>query len=131
MPPVLHHVALETNPPDGDAARRFWEILGFTEVDPPETLRDRAAWFERDGTQIHVLWTDTPVVPSQGHAAVVVPSFEVTVGRLREAGFDVERRNPHWGVPRAFATAPGGHRVELMSAPPFCGSPPAGASTRG
>jgi ubiquinone/menaquinone biosynthesis C-methylase UbiE len=37
---------------------------------------------------------------------------------LRDAGFDVEDTRELWGEPRAFAIAPGGHRVELMAAPP-------------
>ena len=115
---MLQHVTLETARADGPAAVEFWRILGFEQVEPPPTLRERAAWVERDGTQIHVMWVDDPVVPPQGHAAVVVPDYERTLERLREAGHEVEERAEHWGVPRAVTRAPGGHRVELMSAPP-------------
>ena len=38
--------------------------------------------------------------------------------RLRDAGFQVEDTRQLWGADRAFAIAPGGHRVELMAAPP-------------
>jgi SAM-dependent methyltransferase len=38
--------------------------------------------------------------------------------RLRGAGFEVEDTRQLWGADRAFAIAPGGHRVELMQAPP-------------
>ncbi len=44
--------------------------------------------------------------------------FEATVGRLRDAGFEVEAADELWGEPRAFAKLPGGHRVEIMAAPP-------------
>jgi hypothetical protein len=37
---------------------------------------------------------------------------------LRAGGHEVEPRAEHWGAPRAFTRAPGGHRVELMAAPP-------------
>jgi catechol 2,3-dioxygenase-like lactoylglutathione lyase family enzyme len=115
---VLQHVALETARSDGPAAVEFWRLLGFEEVEPPATLRERAAWVERGGTQIHVLWADEPVVPPQGHTAVVVDDYERTLAGLRDAGYEVEDRAEHWGAPRAVTRAPGGHRVELMSAPP-------------
>jgi hypothetical protein len=37
---------------------------------------------------------------------------------LTAAGFPVDRRTAHWGAPRAFTRSPGGHRVEVMAAPP-------------
>lgn len=115
---MLQHVTLETASADGPAAVEFWRILGFEEVDPPPTLRDRAAWVQRGATQIHVMWVDDPVGPPQGHAAVVVDDYERTLERLREAGHEVEERAEHWGAPRAVTHAPGGHRVELMAAAP-------------
>jgi catechol 2,3-dioxygenase-like lactoylglutathione lyase family enzyme len=115
---VIQHVALETAREDGEAAAAFWRLLGFEEVSPPESLRERAGWLQRSGTQVHLLWTDSPVAPREGHTAVVVEGYEETVGRLRAAGFEVEPRPEHWGAPRSFVRAPGGHRVEVMSAPP-------------
>jgi catechol 2,3-dioxygenase-like lactoylglutathione lyase family enzyme len=115
---VLQHVALETARADGEAAVAFWQLLGFAVLEPPPTLRDRAAWLQRDGTQIHVLWKEDPTAPPEGHAAVVVPDYDATLARLRDAGYDPEPRTEHWGAPRAFVRSPGGHRVELMSAPP-------------
>ena len=96
----------------------FWELLGFARVEPPPALRDRATWLERDGTQVHLMLVDDPVVPSQGHAAVVAPDYHAALAALREAGFDPEPRSEHWGVPRCFVRDPLGHRVEVMSAPP-------------
>jgi catechol 2,3-dioxygenase-like lactoylglutathione lyase family enzyme len=127
---VIQHVALETRRDDGEAASAFWRLLGFEEVEPPETLRERAAWLERKGTQIHLLWKDEPAAPPEGHVAVVVDDYEATVERLRDAGHEVEPRTQHWGVPRAFARSPGGHRVELMAAPPPP-SPSPGSRTAG
>jgi catechol 2,3-dioxygenase-like lactoylglutathione lyase family enzyme len=115
---VINHAALETRRADGDAAAAFWRLLGFEEVDPPPTLRERAAWLQRGATQVHLLWAEEPVAPLQGHVAVVVDGYDATLARLREAGHEVEERPRHWGAPRAFARAPGGHRVELMESPP-------------
>jgi catechol 2,3-dioxygenase-like lactoylglutathione lyase family enzyme len=49
---------------------------------------------------------------------VVVDDWEGVVGELRAEGYEVEERPRHWGAPRCFVRAPGGHRVELMGAPP-------------
>jgi catechol 2,3-dioxygenase-like lactoylglutathione lyase family enzyme len=114
---VLHHVGIEVAPADVEAAVSFFELIGFVRVKPPETLAE-FTWLEREGTQVHLMPTDDPTVPSPGHLAVVAPDFDATVSRLRDAGFAVEPKREHWGQPRALALAPGGHRVELMAAPP-------------
>jgi catechol 2,3-dioxygenase-like lactoylglutathione lyase family enzyme len=114
---MLHHVGIEVAPADIEATVGFFELLGFKRVEPPETLR-KYAWLDRGGTQVHLMPEEKPTVPSPGHCAVVVADFGATVERLREAGFEVEPKREHWGVPRALAFAPGGHRVELMAAPP-------------
>lgn len=109
---MIHHVSLESDRADADAHRRFWTALGFTEVDPPAALRDRSAWFERGGTQVHLLWTDAPVVPAQGHLAVRVDELDA----LDELG--LEERTRHWGERRVYTRAPGGHLVELFEVSP-------------
>jgi hypothetical protein len=114
---VLHHVGIEVAPADVEAAAAFFELIGFTRVEPPATLSE-FTWLERDGTQVHLMPAEEPTVPSPGHLAVVAPDFDRTVARLRERGFEVESKREHWGQPRALAIAPGGHRVELMAAPP-------------
>ena len=114
---MIHHFAVEVEPDDIPRSVEFWALLGFAEVDPPPTL-SQFTWVERGGTQIHLLPTESPTVPASGHIAVVAPDFESAFERLAEAGFEVERRGEHWGSPRAKATAPGGHVVELMERPP-------------
>jgi catechol 2,3-dioxygenase-like lactoylglutathione lyase family enzyme len=115
---MLQHVSLETRSEDITAVLAFWAILGFDAVDPPPGLRDRAAWAQRGGSQIHLLLTEDPVIPPSGHAAVVVEDYDATLERLRSCGHPVEPRTQHWGAPRAFTTDPAGHRVEVMAAPP-------------
>ena len=117
---MIHHVALETRRDDAEACASFFELLGFARVDPPETLRDRAVWLERDGRQIHLQYADDPVVPPRGHVAVVAgrDGYEPALARLREAGFEPEPRAEHWGSPRCFVRDPAGHVVEVMAFPP-------------
>jgi catechol 2,3-dioxygenase-like lactoylglutathione lyase family enzyme len=115
---MLQHVGIELQTADIDRAVELFTLLGFEQVEPPTTLADDFTWLERDGTQVHLMHEEHPTVPPRGHLAVVTPDFKQTLARLRERGFEVERRREHWGSPRALALAPGGHRVELMAAPP-------------
>jgi catechol 2,3-dioxygenase-like lactoylglutathione lyase family enzyme len=114
---VIHHVGIEVRPEDVERSVELWELLGFTRVDPPERLA-RFVWLERHGTQIHLLPTEEPTVPSESHVAVVVADFEATFERVDAAGFEIERRSEYWGSPRAKVSAPGGHIVEVMESPP-------------
>lgn len=115
---MLHHVALEVLPEDAGTDGRFWMAIGFEPVPPPEALGTGYDWFERDGTQIHLVHTADPVIPRSGHAAVVASDFDATIDRVRELGFEVGESRPLWGERRAKVALPSGHTVELMAAPP-------------
>ncbi|GAC1320871.1 MAG: hypothetical protein NVSMB25_13860 [Thermoleophilaceae bacterium] len=115
---MLVHVALEVRTADVDACIGFYALLGFERVVPPPSLAHRAAWVERSGTQIHLLFSERPVVPPQGHLAVVVSDYERTVAALRAEGFEPTARREHWGSARSVVRDPGGHRVELMAHAP-------------
>jgi catechol 2,3-dioxygenase-like lactoylglutathione lyase family enzyme len=115
---TLQHVSLEVRRDGVPAELRFWALLGFSEVEPPGTLGEVASWVQRDGTQIHLLFDDEPVIPPGGHAAVVVDDFDATAAALRGAGFDPRESTRHWGAARAFVHSPAGHTVELMAEPP-------------
>lgn len=111
---MIHHVALEIREEDGDANVAFWALLGFTEVAVPETLAGKTRWCGRDGTQIHLLFTDAPDVPPQGHVALVARDYDAQLKALERAGFPPEPRAEHWGSARCFVATPSGHRVEIM-----------------
>jgi hypothetical protein len=120
---MLHHVALEVKKSTLSQEHLFWTAVGFDEVPVPEALGGGFTWFERDETQIHLIHTADPIVPSAGHVAVVTPDFEETILRLESADFIVRRGRELWGEERAKVISPGGHTVELMAAPPTSGSP--------
>jgi len=115
---MLHHVGIEIAAADVDRAVELFTLLGFAPVEPPPALAEGFTWLERDGTQVHLMHEEAPAVPRRGHLAVVVADFDATLAALGEHGFEAERRREHWGAPRAVVIAPGGHRVELMAAPP-------------
>jgi catechol 2,3-dioxygenase-like lactoylglutathione lyase family enzyme len=118
---MIQHVALEVREQDVEACVRFWALLGFEQVPAPDALAARSTWVQAAGTQIHLLYAERPVVPRDGHVAVVVADHDATLAALRDAGFDPQPRTQHWGSPRAFVRSPSGHRVELMAFAPGAG----------
>jgi catechol 2,3-dioxygenase-like lactoylglutathione lyase family enzyme len=115
---VLQHVSIEIPPADKERALEFWGLLGFERVEAPGPIAEYVDWVERDGTQIHFIYSEQPTVPVLGHAAIVVADFDAAARSLAGAGFDFEEADQLWGERRGFAIGPGGHRVELMAAPP-------------
>ena len=114
---MLHHVGIEASPTEIERTGELFQLLGFELVEPPDSLSE-FTWLERAGTQVHLMPTESPVVPARGHTAIVVKDFESAFAALGEHGFEVERRREHWGAPRALTFTPDGHRVELMAAAP-------------
>jgi catechol 2,3-dioxygenase-like lactoylglutathione lyase family enzyme len=115
---VLHHVSLEVLPDDVERTVELFVLLGFERVPAPDPIAEYVTWVERGGTQIHLVRTPEPTVPALGHAGVVAPEFDPALDRLRGAGFEVEESRELWGERRAFATLPGGGRIEVMAEPP-------------
>jgi catechol 2,3-dioxygenase-like lactoylglutathione lyase family enzyme len=133
---AIHHVSLELAPAQLDAARQFWALLGFAETPAPAGVEGRAVWLaggrlggseasgseasgsgaSGGGSQIHLLLdSPDPTAPPRGHVALVVgDAYEAVLRELRQAGYPIEPRAAHWGSPRCYVMAPGGHRVELM-----------------
>lgn len=115
---MIAHVAVECRREQAPACVAFYELIGLRRVAAPAALSERAAWLERDGRQVHLLFSDEPAVPALGHFALVAEGYEETVAALRAAGHEVEPRSEHWGSPRAHVRDPAGNRVELMAFAP-------------
>ena len=116
---MLQHVTLEVAPDRIRDCVAFWALLGFTEMVPPPMLRDRYTWVQREGTQIHYVPHEDPSAPArEGHVAIVAPDYEGVRRALTRAGFELTDGSNAWAAPRTFVRDPGGHRVEIMSAPP-------------
>jgi catechol 2,3-dioxygenase-like lactoylglutathione lyase family enzyme len=118
---MLQHVTIEVSADQVEACVSFYALLGFERVDPPPSLAGRATWVERAGTQVHLMSVDDPVVPPKAHHALLVDDYDATLAALRDAGFDPQAREQHWGAARAFVQGPAGHRVEVMAGSPARG----------
>lgn len=116
--PGLQHVSVEVRRSDVEPCVAFYALLGFEQVDPPQSLADRAAWVQAGATQVHLMYVEEPTTLPEGHIAVVVDGYEDVLDALREAGHQPEPRSEHWGSPRAYVDDPAGNRVELMAFAP-------------
>lgn len=115
---MIQHVAIEVRREDVDACLHFWWLLGFERVVAPDALAERAVWVQAGDTQVHLLFAEEPVVPPEGHVAVVAGDYDTTLAALRAASFEPDPRTEYWGSPRAFVRSPSGHRVEVMAFAP-------------
>ena len=115
---MLQHVTFEVTAEQVDAHVALWALLGYECFETPEPLRGRAIWMRRGGSHVHLLLDDAPVVPPRAHAAFVVEDWEGTLRALHAAGYETRTAMRLWDAERVYLRAPGGHRVEIMSAPP-------------
>ena len=115
---MLQHVTLEVTPAQVRACVAFWELLGFTEMEPPPLLRDRFTWVEREGSQIHRVPVEHPLAAREGPVAISADDSEATLSRLTAEGFSLREGTNAWNAPRSFVRDPAGHSVEVMSKPP-------------
>lgn len=115
---MIHHVALEVRA--GDLARcvAFWGLLGWQEVPVAPGIDRSGSWLQCDRQQLHLQVREQPVIPADGHVALVDAEIDATAERLAAAGHELLERTPYWGARRVFTRCPAGHRVELMADPP-------------
>lgn len=118
---ALQHVTFEATPAQAEEHVAFWALLGYALIEVPAPLRGRAIWMRRGGCDVHLLLDDAPVVPPRAHAAFVVDDWDATLAALHAAGYESRPAMRLWEAERVYLTAPGGHRVEIMSAPPPVG----------
>lgn len=118
---MIQHVTREISPRELDGSAAFYALLGFRSVPVPPGISGRAAWLERAGTQIHLVFVEERVAAERrpsGHVGVVVDDYPGTLVRLQAAGFSVQPRAAHWGSPRSYVRDPAGYLVELIASSP-------------
>lgn len=99
------------------AARSFYgTVLGFTEIEKPETLRSLGgAWFSTGNLDIH-LGVDPYFRPQKkAHVAYQVDDLELVANRLADAGHPVLRDDRLPGYARFYTEDPFGNCVEILT----------------
>lgn len=112
----IDHVQLAMPKGLEDEARKFYgEILGFGEVEKPETLRKRGGvWFSKGGVHLH-LGVEEPFVPAKkAHPAFDVHQIEAFKSYLSSQAveYTVDENLP--GADRIYVSDPFGNRLEFL-----------------
>jgi acetyl esterase len=115
--PRLHHVGL-TYPPGREAlVRHFYgELLGLTEKPLPAVFSARGfVWFAAGPgeSELHLIADRSQADHSPRHACLITDRLDELTGRLRDAGYEVERHNGIVGRPQTFLRDPFGNMLEL------------------
>jgi glyoxylase I family protein len=116
----IHHVSL--NVTDLKSAKYFYEtILGLTEIERPD-FDFPGAWYEINNQQLHLIVlpssqtirSDKRLSSREGHFALRVESYDLTLDWLKKNGIDVqENYNSVSGFAQIFCTDPDGNLIEL------------------
>jgi glyoxylase I family protein len=104
------------------SAKYFYEtILGLTEIERPD-FDFPGAWYEINNQQLHLIVlpssqtirSDKRLSSREGHFAIRVESYDLTLDWLKKNGIDVlENYNSVSGFAQIFCTDPDGNLIEL------------------
>jgi catechol 2,3-dioxygenase-like lactoylglutathione lyase family enzyme len=114
--PRHHHVNVGV-PPGGLEAQSVFlvDILGYSSLDPPEELRDRAHWFQADdGSQVHL--SEDPDHRPAGRAHIAIDcgtDLPMITDRLNNSGLQYRTFDGPTGTVTVFCQDPAGNRWEL------------------
>ena len=104
--------------PDGEErrAREFYvDVLGFTEIERPESLGGRGGgWFRNGAVHLHLGVEREFRAARMAHPAWVVPDLAAVVARCEAAGRAIETAVALPGFERVHVYDPFGNRLELM-----------------
>jgi len=113
---MIHHVQIAIPAGGEKASRAFYgDLLGLSEVEKPERLRNRGGvWFRCGNMDFH-LGVAEPFVPAtKAHVAFAMDDLEDARERLVAAGFPTVDDEQLPGFDRFYTSDPFGNRVELL-----------------
>lgn len=100
---------------EAEAKRFYGEVLGFTEIPKPESLRARGGvWFQCGVHELHV-GVEAEFTPAKkAHPAFAVQGLAALRQRLIDQGIVVQDDTSLPGVERFYVSDPFGNRVEFL-----------------
>ena len=108
----VHHVSLDVQDAE-DAGRFYEEVLGLTRIERPD-FGFPGAWFDADGTQVHLIEVPSHEAPTSQHFAFRVDDVDAVYATLIEKGIEVSKPASFPGAGRqAFLKDPSGNLIEL------------------
>ena len=115
----LDHVQVAAPPGCEPEARRFYgELLGLTEIEKPQLLRDRGGvWFQAGTHELHVGVAESFTPARKAHPALRVrrDALDDLAARLEAAGAKVAWDDALADARRFYTEDPWGNRIELLT----------------
>lgn len=112
----VHHVSITRPHGSEEQARQFYgDILGLTEIAPPETLSELdLIWFQVGADELHLVGEENPDNGNSGrHFCIEVDDLEALRRNLASAGVAIQLVAPIPGRPRFFCSDPFGNTIEV------------------
>lgn len=104
--------------PDGEEekARRFYtDILGFREIEKPDSLKKNGGlWYEVGDTQLHIGTEIVQNNQSKRHPAFEITNLRETKHYLMKQGVKIKEEIPIPGINRFSFFDPFDNRIELL-----------------
>ncbi|WP_143415266.1 VOC family protein [Geobacillus sp. E263] len=100
-----------------DEARAFYtDLLGFTEIEKPETLKANGGlWYQVGDIELHIGVEDRGGYNSKSHPAFEVENIDEVRRYLEENGVPTKDEKPIPGVKRFSFRDPFHNRIEFLS----------------
>jgi len=113
---AIDHIQLAAPKGCEEEARRFFNgILGFEEIEKPETLKKNGGvWFGYGNIQIHVGVEDPFSPAKKAHPAFEVENIEELKQHLLENNIKIIEDNNLPGANRFYVSDPFGNRIEVL-----------------
>ena len=113
---AIDHVQLAA--PEGsekEAAKFYEEVLGFCQVEKPESLKGNGgAWFSAGNVQLHI-GIERPFLPARkAHPAFEVNGLEQLKQHLQANGIELAEDDKLPGANRFYIHDPFGNRIEFL-----------------
>ena len=113
----IHHAQITVAPADVAQAREFYtEVMGFTEIPKPDSLRGRGGlWLQVGQQELHIGTEDNPPnAATKAHLAYEVSELSEWRQRLTDTGITRKESIAIPGYERLEFRDPFGNRVELI-----------------
>ncbi|MEW9675679.1 VOC family protein [Lentibacillus sp. L22] len=112
----IDHVQLAAPSNKEDLAREFYrDLLGFEEIEKPQTLRKRGgAWFRVGSVHVHVGVEENFRAAKKAHPAFHVKNIEAMKQYLRNKGVEPQLDDSLPGANRFYLYDPFGNRLEFL-----------------
>ncbi|MDY0395902.1 VOC family protein [Virgibacillus halophilus] len=112
----LDHVQLAIPESGEEEARNFYgKVLGFQEVEKPETLKRRGGvWFKKEDLQLHC-GVEEPFTPQKkAHPAIRIKNLAALIVHLRKKKIAFQQDTLLPGADRIYVFDPFGNRLEFL-----------------